>query len=179
MSQQAIEYYTGAIKKTANELKISNLLAAPRIVKIVINCGFGSDKGNKDVKEELIENITTITGQKPILTTAKKSIASFKLRAGEEIGIKVTLRDKKMINFLYKLINLTLPSIRDFRGIALKSIDKSGNLTIGIKEQYVFPELSLNRGDVSRGLEICITAKVNNNEANILYRSLGVPFKKE
>lgn len=180
MSQQAIDYYNSSIAKTAGELKVNNLLGAPKVRKVVINCGFGSDKGNKDVKDELMESIAAITGQKPVVTIAKKSIASFKLRSGEQIGIKVTLRGKKMINFLHKLINLTLPSIRDFRGIPSKSIDKSGNLTIGIKEQYVFPELNLNRGNISRGLEICIASKVKDiEEANVLYKSLGVPFRKE
>ncbi len=153
-----------------------------KIGKIVINAGIGrlSQQPNFEEKilPELIRDISLITGQKPMICKAKKSIAGFKMRAGQVVGLKTTLRRKKMADFLTKLINITLPRIRDFQGISLKNIDSNGNLSIGFKEQTVFPEINPEVVKFDFGLEISIVSKAKNKEEAIeIYRQMGIPLK--
>lgn len=169
-----------ASKITAKKFNISNLMAIPKITKIVLNIGFGKDRENQKLIDTLKNDLYLITGQKPNITKSRKSIASFKVRSGENIGIKLTLRDKKMIDFIYKLINLTIPSIRDFRGINNSSFDKQGNYTLGLKEISVFPEITYSKDRFQKGLEVSFITNVSNLEINkTFFQDIGFPFKKE
>lgn len=154
-----------------------------RLEKIVVNSGIGrlSTQPNFEDKilPELIKNISLITGQKPAIRLAKKSISGFKLRKGDVVGLKTTLRRKRMFDFLTKFIKIILPRVRDFRGIDLKSVDKSGNLTIGIKDYLVFPETTPEQSRINFGIELTITPLIKKRDFAIeLYKKLGVPFKK-
>ncbi|MBD3359712.1 MAG: 50S ribosomal protein L5 [Candidatus Buchananbacteria bacterium] len=175
------EYYK---KEVAPQLKESfgytNNLAVPKLKKVVLNAGLG--KGVKDSSfMETVENtLTRITGQKPVKTKAKKSISNFKIREGMVIGMKVTLRGETMYDFIEKLIKITLPRVRDFRGLSLKSIDKEGNLNIGIKEHIAFPEIQADEIEKLHGLEMAIvTTAKNREEGEALFKALGFPFKKK
>ncbi|PIS06917.1 50S ribosomal protein L5 [Candidatus Berkelbacteria bacterium CG06_land_8_20_14_3_00_43_10] len=174
------EYIDNAVKNTATTLGIKNVMAYPTISKIVLNIGFGHDKGNNQLIHSLTQDLSFLSGQKPCITRAKKSIASFKLRQGEPIGLKTTLRGKRMYNFLYKLIHTTLPAIRDFRGISAHSMDAAGNYTIGLHDMSVFPEISFSKERISHGVEVCIVlSNATSKSAHILYTELGFPFVKE
>ena len=158
-------------------------LKSSKIKKIVINVGVGrlSQQPNFEDKAlpELIKELSLITGQKPAITKAKKSIAGFKVREGQTVGLKITLRRQRMLNFLERLNKIVLPRLRDFRGINLKSIDAKGNLTIGLREQAVFPEINPENSKIDFGLEITIVSNAKDREEAIeLYRSLGIPLKK-
>jgi len=160
-----------------------NKLAIPKIEKIVINVGIGrlSQQPNFEEKilPEVIKNLSLITGQKAVVCQAKKSISGFKIRAGQIIGLKTTLRRGRMTDFLNKLINVVFPRLRDFRGIDLKGMDEKGNLTVGLKEQTVFPEIDPEKSKIDFGLEISIVSNAKNKEEAIrLYRQLGLPLKK-
>lgn len=155
----------------------------PRLTKIVINAGIGRLTQTPNFEEKILpeisRDISLISGQKPKLTAAKKSIAGFKIRAGQTVGLKVTLRRKRMYDFLEKLIKIIFPRLRDFRGIDLKNIDSKGNLTVGFREQIVFPEISAETLKVDFGFEISIVSSAKNREeAMELYRQLGLPLKK-
>lgn len=161
---------------------MSNKLKRLKLEKIVVNVGIGklSQQPNFEDKilPEVIKELSLITGQKPFICRAKKSIAGFKVRAGQIVGLKVTLRRHRMEDFLSKLINIVLPRVRDFRGINLKSIDSKGNLTIGIKEHTVFPEINPETSKVDFGLEISIVSNAKNREEAIeLFRRIGIPLK--
>lgn len=161
------------------KLGYKNKNQVPKLEKVVLNVGLA--KGLKDSSFlETVENtLTRITGQKPVKTKAKKSISNFKIREGMDIGMKVTLRDKRMFDFLEKLIKVTLPRVRDFRGLTLKSIDKGGNLNIGIKEHVAFPEIKADEIEKLHGLEIAIvTTAKSKEEGKALFEALGFPFKK-
>ncbi|MFH1347893.1 MAG: 50S ribosomal protein L5 [Candidatus Margulisiibacteriota bacterium] len=159
---------------------IKNPMLVPRLVKIVINRGVGEAREDSKAIDVSAKELTDITGQKPLFRKAKKSIATFKLREGQQIGLKVTLRGKRMYDFLNKLINLSLPKIRDFRGVNPKSFDGRGNYTLGIKEQLIFPEVDYERVDRVRGMDITIvTAARNDQEARKLLEAMGMPFRKE
>ncbi len=165
------------IKKNKGILKI------PKIEKMVVNVGIGrlSQQPNFEDKvlPELTKEIALITGQKPAITKAKKSISGFKVREGQAVGLKVTLRHRRMSDFLERLIKIVLPRLRDFRGIDLKSVDSGGNLTIGLREQMVFPEINPEISKVDFGLEISIVSNAKNKEEAVtLYRLLGIPLKK-
>lgn len=176
----ALLYIENAIIKNAQSLSIKNSMAYPSIDKIVLNIGFGHDKGNNQLIESLKSDMSLLSGQKPCITRAKKSIASFKLRQGEPVGLKTTLRGVRMSNFLYKLVQITLPAIRDFRGISTHAMDKAGNYTIGLHDMSVFPEISFSKERISHGIEICIVVKNATLEsARTLYNELGFPFIKE
>ena len=157
-----------------------NIMAKPKLEKIVINIGLKEAIADKKVLEKASEQLGIIAGQKPVVTIAKKAIATFKLREGDEIGLKVTLRGKKARDFFTKLVAIVLPRVRDFRGLSTKSFDGSGNFSLGFKEQIVFPEIDYGKIDRIRGLEItiCTTAK-NDKEGEALLRELGMPFKKD
>ena len=149
----------------------------PKIVKVVVNCGVGEAKENTKVLDSVVNDIATITGQKPIVTKAKKSVANFKLREGMPIGVKVTLRQDKMWEFLDRLFNVALPRVRDFRGINPNAFDGRGNYALGLKEQLIFPEIDYDKIDKIRGMDvvICTTAKTDE-EAKELLTLLGAPF---
>jgi len=165
------------------EFGYKNDLEVPRIEKIVINTGIGriSQQANFEDKilPELIKEFSLITGQKPALQKAKKSIAGFKIRSGQIVGLKVTLRRKRMNDFLDRLVKTVFPRVRDFRGINLKSIDAKGNLSIGLKDHMVFPEINQETSKIDFGLEISIVSNAKNREEAIrLYRLIGIPLKK-
>jgi len=157
-----------------------NVMAVPRIDKIVVAIGLGECKDDTKKFENAVNEIAQITGQKPLVTRAKKSISNFKLRENQKIGAKVTLRGQKMYEFLDKLISIALPRVRDFRGVSTTSFDKNGNYSLGIKEQLVFPEISYEKIDKIRGFDIVIvtTAKKNEDAFNLL-KELGFPFKNQ
>lgn len=160
------------------ELKIKNIMALPKISKVVINVGLGRVIKDEKFLEVVMMDLALISGQKPKKTVAKQSIANFKTRKGMVIGAAVTLRGKKMNDFISRLINIALPRTRDFRGISLKSLDKSNNLTIGLKEHIVFPEVSGEEVKNIFGLEVTIVVKSKNKEeATALYKILGFPIK--
>lgn len=159
-----------------------NVMQVPRLEKIVVNIGLGEALDNPKALEAAVTDLTTITGQKPVQTKARKSIANFKLREGRLIGTKVTLRGPRMWAFFDRLVNIALPRVRDFRGISPNAFDGRGNYTLGLKDQLVFPEIEYDKIDKLRGMEITIvTTAQNDDEARALLRQLGMPFsgKKE
>ena len=159
------------------EFSYSTPMQSPRIEKVVLNIGAGEAVANSKVIESIVTDLTTISGQKPLITKANKSIANFKLRDGMPIGVKVTLRRKRCYDFLERFINATLPRMRDFQGVSRKSFDGKGNYSLGLKEQLIFPEIDYNKIDKIRGLQItiCTTAKTDN-EALRLLELMGMPF---
>jgi large subunit ribosomal protein L5 len=166
--------------KLAVDLGIKNPMAVPRVVKIVINCGLGEAIADKKVLEKVASQLAAITGQKPAITRAKRAISTFKLRAGDAIGLKVTLRGGRMYDFLVKFIAVALPRVRDFRGTSRKGFDGNGNYTMGITEQTIFPELPYSLVDKTRGFEITIvTTAKTDAQAQALLAALGMPFEKE
>jgi large subunit ribosomal protein L5 len=157
-----------------------NPMQAPKVTKIVVNIGVGRESAdNPKVVDNAVDQLTQIVGQKPIVTKAKKSIAGFKLRELRPIGVKVTLRGKRMYDFLYRLINLALPRVRDFRGIPADAFDGRGNYTLGLREQIIFPEIDYDKIDKVRGMEITIvTSAESDDEGRALLREFGMPFAK-
>jgi large subunit ribosomal protein L5 len=168
------------IPRLKKQLNIKNELALPKLEKVVLNSGIGNLKDNKEDMKQSIEGMSLITGQKPIVTKAKKAISAFKIREGMPVGIKVTLRDQKMYDFIERLIKISLPRWREFEGINPKSIDEQGNLTIGLKDVSIFPELSQNKKvEYKFGLEITIVVNAKNREEALeLYKQLGFIIKK-
>lgn len=163
----------------AKEFDIKNPMAVPKIEKIVVNMGLGEASSNAKILDTATEELKAITGQKPVVTKAKKSIAAFKLRQGMSIGTMVTLRGDRMYEFLDRLISVALPRVRDFRGISAKAFDGRGNYTLGIREQLIFPEIDFNKVDKTRGMNISIvTTARNDEEARSLLRSMGMPFRQ-
>lgn len=156
-----------------------NIMQVPKLEKIVINIGLGEAKDNPKALESAINELTLISGQKPVVTTAKKSIANFKLREGHKIGCKVTLRGQKMYDFLDKLMNISLPRVRDFRGIKDTAFDGRGNYALGLKEQLIFPEIEYDKVDAIRGMDIVIVTTANTDEeAKSFLERMGMPFVK-
>ena len=163
----------------AKEFGIKNPMAIPRLEKIVLNMGMGEAIANSKVLDTAVAELTSIAGQKPVITKAKKSIASFKLRQGMPIGVMVTLRGERMYEFFDRLVSVALPRVRDFRGVSPKAFDGRGNYTIGIREQLIFPEIDFNRVDKLRGMNISIvTTATNDEQARALLKSLGMPFRQ-
>ncbi|AXN02173.1 LSU ribosomal protein L5p (L11e) [Candidatus Purcelliella pentastirinorum] len=172
-------FRTDAILILMKKFKYTSVMQVPIIKKIVLNMGVGEAVSNKKIIINAIKNLTDITGQKPLVIKAKKSIAQFKIRQGLPIGCKVTLRRKKMWDFLYKLISISIPRIRDFRGFSIKSFDGRGNYNIGIHEQIIFPEIDYDKIDEIRGLDINIITTANqDNEARFLLELFNFPFRK-
>jgi large subunit ribosomal protein L5 len=173
--------YEGEIRPVlAKELGLNNVLAVPRVNKVVINAGISEDQYQDKALESMRTQLGLITGQRPANAMAKKSIAEFKIRAGQVIGLKVTLRGKRMYQFLDKLVSLVLPQIKDFGGVNPNSFDGQGNYTLGLKEQIVFPELTYDTIDKIRSLEITlVTSAKTDSQARQLIQALGVPFNKE
>ncbi len=173
-------YFEDVIPALKTKYNYENVHMIPKLVKIVINMGVGEAVQNAKVMDGAIEELTKIAGQRPVITRAKKSIATFKLRAGMPIGCMVTLRGEKMYDFLQKLINVTLPRIRDFRGVSNKSFDGRGNYSLGIKEQLLFPEIKYDDVSLVKGMNISIiTTARTDEEAKELLSELGMPFRKK
>lgn len=167
---------TSALMKKFN---YKSPMQVPKIEKVVINMGVGEAVQNSKVLDSAVEDLTAISGQKPVVTRAKKSIAGFKLREGMPIGCKVTLRGERMYHFLDKLMNVALPRVRDFRGVSPKSFDGRGNYTLGLKEQLIFPEIVYDKVDKVRGMDVVIVTTANTDEeARELLTLMGMPFRK-
>jgi large subunit ribosomal protein L5 len=163
----------------AKEFKINNPMAIPRVEKIVINMGMGEAIANAKILDTATDELRAIVGQKPVVTKAKKSIASFKLRQGMPIGVMVTLRGERMYEFLDRFVSIALPRVRDFRGVSPKAFDGRGNYTIGVREQLIFPEIDFNKVDKQRGMNISIvTSSRNDEQARALLKGLGMPFRQ-
>lgn len=173
-------YEKEIVPQLQEELSVKNILALPRLKKVVLNVGMGDAKDNQAELDKVMANLTALSGQKPLITRAKKSISGFKLAQGQPVGVAVTLRGDRMYEFLDKLMNAVLPKVRDFRGV-VPSFDNQGNLTLGLKEQAIFPEVTYqgNTGSKSRGLEISIVTTTTEKErGKRLLELLGMPFKK-
>jgi len=175
----AEQYKEEVLPKLMEKFKYKSVMAAPKLEKVVINVGLGEAKDDQKLLDTVIEEIALITGQKATITRAKKSVANFKLREGMPIGVKATLRGNLMFEFLYKLINITLPRIRDFRGVSPRAFDGRGNYNIGIREHTVFPEINIDQVDKVHGLEVTIvTSAKTDEEAYELLNLMGMPFRK-
>jgi len=167
------------VKKGMEVFGVKNPMAVPRVLKIVLNVGAGEAVVNKGALEKIQEQLSLISGQKPVITKARKSVSAFKIRKGLPIGVKVTLRGKRMYDFLEKLIKIVIPRIRDFRGISSESIDEHGNLNLGFPEQTIFPEIDFDKIDKIRGLEVTIVTNAKVKEkGKKLFELLGIPFKR-
>jgi large subunit ribosomal protein L5 len=179
MSTNLKAQFNGIISAAmAKEFGITNPMSIPRLVKVTINVGISAGQKDPKLAETVIETVTRITGQKPVETLAKKSIAAFKIREGMTVGAKATLRGERMYAFLLKLVNVTLPRVRDFRGLSPKAVDKSGNLSIGFKEHIAFPEIRPDEVERIHGLEVIITTTAKNREKGlVLFKALGFPFQ--
>ena len=172
-------YKEKSIPELMKRHEYANIMAVPKLEKIVINMGVGEAKDDSRLIEKAAKDLAQISLQRPVVTKAKKSVSNFKIRAGMPIGLKVTLRGDKMWIFLEKLINIALPRVRDFRGVPVKSFDGRGNYSLGLKEMLVFPEISYDQVDSVRGLDVTIVTSANNDEeARSLLELLGMPFKK-
>jgi large subunit ribosomal protein L5 len=180
MASRLKELYTKEVrKKIQDEFQIKNPMAVPKVEKVVINMGLGEAISNAKILDAATDELGQITGQKPVVTKAKKSIASFKLREGQSIGTMVTLRGEKMYEFLDRLISTALPRVRDFRGVPTRSFDGRGNYTMGIRDHLIFPEIDITKVDKSKGMNITIVTSAKNDEqARFLLRELGMPFGK-
>ncbi len=162
------------------ELELNNAMAVPRLNKIVVNMGMGEATQNSKILDPAVNELGQITGQKPIVTKAKKSIAAFKVREGQAIGTMVTLRGDRMYEFFDRLVNIVLPRVRDFRGVSTKSFDGRGNYTLGLHDQLIFPEISYEKVDKMKGMNVTIvTTAANDNQARTLLKHLGMPFRTQ
>jgi Ribosomal protein L5 len=172
-------YDTEVVEAMTKKFSYTNKMAVPKIEKVVINMGVGEAKDNAKVLDGAIKDLTIISGQKPLVTKAKKSVAAFKLREGMNIGCKVTLRGDRMYDFVDRLINIALPRVRDFRGVKANSFDGRGNYTMGVKEQLIFPEIEYDKIDKIRGMDIIfVTTAHTDEESRELLRLFGMPFAK-
>ncbi len=174
------KFKSDIVKQLRKEFNHKNDLSVPRLKKVIVNVGIGSNAKDDKYKQAVQNTLIRITGQKPIINLAKKSISAFKVRKGMPVGMSVTLRGKRMYDFIDKLINIALPRVRDFRGLAEKSLDGNGNMNIGIKEHIVFPEIKPDEVEIIHGLEIAIvTDAKTDSEAKKLFELLGFPFTKD
>ena len=174
------EKYENSVRaELANKFAYKSSMQIPKVEKIVINIGVGEATGNSKLLDDAVKELTSIAGQKPVVTKAKKSIATFKLRAGTPIGCKVTLRGERMYEFFDKLVSISLPRTRDFRGVNKNAFDGRGNYTLGVKEQFIFPEINFEQVTRVRGMDIVIVTTANTDEeARRLLQELGFPFAK-
>ena len=180
MARLLEKYQKQVVPQLIKKFEYKNKLSLPKLQKIVVNMGVGRAVDNKKLIEEATKHLTIVTGQKPLVTVAKKAIAGFKLRKGQAIGCKVTLRGKRMFEFLDRLISIVLPRIRDFRGISQKAFDGRGNYTLGLTEQIVFPEISIDSVEFVQGMDITMVISGNSNEQSCeLLKLLGMPFRIE
>lgn len=172
-------YEEKVVPALMSEFSFSNIMQVPRLKKITLNCGLGEAIQNPKLIESAVEEITRVTGQKPVVTKAKKSEAAFKLRKGQSIGVMVTLRGDRMYEFLDRLISIAIPRIRDFRGVSGKAFDGRGNFTLGIREQIIFPEIDYDKVDKIKGMNVTIvTSAKNDEEGRSLLEKMGMPFRK-
>lgn len=172
------QYINEVVPAMMKKFNYTSVMQVPKLEKVVINIGLGETKDNPKALDNAMNDLSIITGQRPIVTKAKKSIAAFKLREGAKIGCKVTLRSGKMYDFVYKLFNVALPRVRDFRGVSKNSFDGRGNYSMGIKEQLIFPEIEYDKVDKLRGMDIIfVTTAKTDEEAKELLALLGMPFK--
>ena len=180
MNRLQEEYKNEIAPALFKELGLSNVMQIPRITKVVVNIGVGEALDNPKALDAAVNDLTIITGQKPVVIAAKKAISNFKLREGRQIGVKVTLRGEKMWSFLDRLINIALPRVRDFRGISADSFDGRGNYTLGLNEQLIFTEIQYDKIDKVRGMEVSIvTTAETDDQARELLRKFGMPFRKD
>ena len=179
MAEQLKEKYTKeAVPKLMEQFEYNNIHQVPKLVKVTVNRGLGEASSNAKALEASISEIATITGQRPVVTRAKKAIAGFKIRQGMPVGVMVTLRSERMYAFLNRFVNLVLPRIRDFRGVSPKSFDGRGNYTLGLREQLIFPEISYDSIEQIRGMDITIVTTANTDaEGRALLKELGMPFR--
>ena len=174
------QYIKEVVPALTKKFEYKSTMQVPKLDKIVINIGLGDTRENPKALENAMKELAQITGQKPIVTKAKKSIAAFKIREGQDLGCKVTLRKDKMYDFAYKLFNVALPRVRDFRGVSPDSFDGRGNYSMGLKEQLIFPEIEYDKVDKLRGMDIIfVTTAKTDEEARELLRLLGMPFKTQ
>jgi large subunit ribosomal protein L5 len=180
MAARLKERYEKELRATlVKELGLKNPMQAPRIEKVVVNMGLGEATQNGKILDASLEQLTAITGQKPVVTKARKSIANFKLRQGQSIGAMVTLRGNRAYEFLDRLLNVALPRVRDFKGVSPKAFDGKGNYTLGVKEQIIFPEINYDKVEKIKGLNITVvTTARNDEEGRVLLRHLGMPFRQ-
>jgi large subunit ribosomal protein L5 len=179
MNRLREKYQNEIVPSLVEKFNYSSVMAVPKVEKIVVNMGVGDAVSNAKALDKAVEELTQITGQKPLITKAKKSIAGFKLREGMPIGAKVTLRGERMYEFLDKLVSVSLPRVRDFRGISKKAFDGRGNYTLGVKEQLIFPKVDYDKVDKVRGMDIVVVTTANTDEeARELLTLMGMPFQK-
>ncbi len=180
MSRLKDKYLSEVVKGLQEKYNYKNIMQIPKVTKIVINMAVGEAVTNSKALDAAVGDMTIISGQKPIITKAKKSIAAFKVREGMNLGCKVTLRGQRMYEFLDKLMNLALPRVRDFHGISLSGFDGRGNYTLGLKEQLIFPEIEYDKIDKARGMDITIvTTAKNDEESRDMLALMGMPFEKQ
>lgn len=173
------KYSKEVVPSLMEKFQYRNIMEVPKLEKIILNMGLGEARENPKILESAVEEMGIITGQKPIVTRAKKSVANFKLREGMPVGVKVTLRGDKMYEFLDKLMNISLPRVRDFRGVSATSFDGRGNYALGVKEQLIFPEIDYDKIDSIKGMDIIVVTTANTDEESKEFLSLmGMPFKK-
>ena len=179
MARLQEKYRTEIVNELKKELKTDNIHALPRLDKIVISMGIGKAIENKNLLDAAAKDLAVISGQKPMVTRARKSVANFKLRKGQNIGLKVTLRGPRMYEFLDRLISIVIPRIRDFRGLSPRSFDQAGNYNLGISEQIVFPEINIDKMEFVQGMNITIGVKARRSTDSLeLLKRLGVPFRQ-
>ena len=179
MNRLKEKYVNEIVPSLMQKYNYTSVMQAPKLEKIVINIGVGDAVSNSKLLDDAVNELTLITGQKPVVTRAKKSIAGFKLREGQAIGCKVTLRGERMYEFLDKLVNVSLPRVRDFRGVSNNSFDGRGNYTLGVKEQLIFPEIDFDKVNKLRGMDIVfVTTAKTDEEGHELLAQLGMPFHK-
>jgi large subunit ribosomal protein L5 len=174
------KYNTEVVPALRKAFDLKNIMQVPRITKVVVNIGMGEAMDNPKAMEAAVNDLTIITGQKPVMTKARKSIANFKLREGRLIGTKVTLRGDRMWAFLDRLMSTALPRVRDFRGVSANAFDGRGNYTLGLRDQLIFPEIEYDKIDKMRGMEVTIvTTAKNDDQARVMLQLLGMPFSKK
>ena len=180
MNRMQEKYNQEVVPALRKAFDLKNIMEVPRIQKVVVNIGMGEAMDNPKSMEAAVSDLTTITGQKPVMTKARKSIANFKLREGRLIGTKVTLRGDRMWSFLDRLMNTALPRVRDFRGVSGNAFDGRGNYTLGLRDQLIFPEIEYDKIDKLRGMEVTIvTTAKNDDQARVMLKLLGMPFSKK
>lgn len=174
------KYQKEIVKHLKEKLGYKNNMLVPRLTKVVLNVGFGAHSKEKEYIASVVKGLTSISGQKPVMTLAKQSVSAFKIREGMVIGAKVTLRGNMMYDFIEKLVGITFPRVRDFRGISENGLDNKGNMTIGFKEHVAFPEIRVEDIDNIYGLEVCLSTTAKTKEEGLeLFRAFGFPFKKD
>ncbi len=179
MSRLAEKYKQDVAPALHKKFEYSSVMAIPKVTKVVVNMGMGEAISDSKLLDQAVEELATITGQRPAVTTARKSIANFKLRAGMKIGCRVTLRGVRMYEFLDRLISFALPRVRDFRGVSAKAFDGRGNYTLGVRDQLIFPEINFAKVQKVKGMNVCIaTDAKTDEEARFLLAELGMPFRK-